>query len=363
MTPTSHTDPLDNAGGGPGGGGAAAGAGPGRGRPWRYGSTVAPASPRIDPGELRGLLHQIVAAGAPGAAARIRDEHGVTQAASGVADLRSRPAEPGLAALSGWQRDQAVRCDRDVAARRRGPAVAARTPWSAGSRASCHTATRSPFASCSTTPAASPTTRWSRSCGCTRPTGTVPSLAPAGAGRADRRPAAGLPAGHRLVVLQHRVRAGRPDRGGGHWPQAWPGAGPAHLPAARAAQHLLPGQPANHPPAVRARPASSLGQEQGRCWTSPSSTRRWPGGGRAGVQPWRPGALLPCVAGRPAAAAPAAGRDDDRRSPPAAGFRLRLGPDRDRHASGAACSAMTAPSLAFSTSRRAPRMAAGRWAS
>ena len=71
---------------------ARAAAGPGG-----MGSTVAPASPRIDPGELRGLLHQIVAAGAPGAAARIRDEHGVTQAASGVADLRNgRPMRPGL---------------------------------------------------------------------------------------------------------------------------------------------------------------------------------------------------------------------------------------------------------------------------
>jgi D-alanyl-D-alanine carboxypeptidase len=59
--------------------------------------TVAPTSPRIGPGELRRLLHQVVAAGAPGAAARVRDEHGVTQAASGVADLRSgRPMRPEL---------------------------------------------------------------------------------------------------------------------------------------------------------------------------------------------------------------------------------------------------------------------------
>jgi D-alanyl-D-alanine carboxypeptidase len=63
----------------------------------RPGSTVTAGSPRIDPGELRGLLDQIVAAGAPGAAARVRDEHGVTQAASGVADLRTgRPMRPGL---------------------------------------------------------------------------------------------------------------------------------------------------------------------------------------------------------------------------------------------------------------------------
>jgi D-alanyl-D-alanine carboxypeptidase len=54
------------------------------------GSTVAAGSQRIDPGELRRLLDPVVAAGAPGAAARVRDEHGVTQAASGVADLRTR---------------------------------------------------------------------------------------------------------------------------------------------------------------------------------------------------------------------------------------------------------------------------------
>jgi D-alanyl-D-alanine carboxypeptidase len=62
-----------------------------------HGSTVAAGSQRIDPGELQRLLDQIVAAGAPGTAARVRDEHGVTQAASGVADLRSgRPMRPGL---------------------------------------------------------------------------------------------------------------------------------------------------------------------------------------------------------------------------------------------------------------------------
>ena len=58
---------------------------------------VAPAPQRIDPGELRRLLDQIVAAGAPGAAALVRDEHGVQQAASGLADLRiRRPMRPGL---------------------------------------------------------------------------------------------------------------------------------------------------------------------------------------------------------------------------------------------------------------------------
>jgi D-alanyl-D-alanine carboxypeptidase len=62
-----------------------------------HGSTVAAGSQRIDPGELQRLLDQIVAAGAPGAAARVRDGHGVTQAASGLADLRTgRPMRPGL---------------------------------------------------------------------------------------------------------------------------------------------------------------------------------------------------------------------------------------------------------------------------
>jgi D-alanyl-D-alanine carboxypeptidase len=61
------------------------------------GSTVAPGSQRIDPGELQRLLDQIVAAGSPGATARVRDEHAVQQAASGVADLRTgRPMRPGL---------------------------------------------------------------------------------------------------------------------------------------------------------------------------------------------------------------------------------------------------------------------------
>jgi D-alanyl-D-alanine carboxypeptidase len=61
------------------------------------GSTVAAGSQRINPGELRRLLDPVVAAGAPGAAARVRDDHRVTQAASGVADLRTgRRMRPGL---------------------------------------------------------------------------------------------------------------------------------------------------------------------------------------------------------------------------------------------------------------------------
>jgi D-alanyl-D-alanine carboxypeptidase len=59
--------------------------------------TAAPAAQRLGPGELRRLLDQIVAAGAPGAAARVRQGHRVTQAASGLADLRTgRRMRPGL---------------------------------------------------------------------------------------------------------------------------------------------------------------------------------------------------------------------------------------------------------------------------
>ena len=46
-------------------------------RPSHPHGTAAPASQRIDPGELQRLLDQLVAAGAPGAAAWIHDEHGV----------------------------------------------------------------------------------------------------------------------------------------------------------------------------------------------------------------------------------------------------------------------------------------------
>jgi D-alanyl-D-alanine carboxypeptidase len=57
---------------------------------------------RTDPGELRGLLDQVVAAGAPGAAALVKDEQGIQQAASGRADLRSgRPMRPGLTYRAG----------------------------------------------------------------------------------------------------------------------------------------------------------------------------------------------------------------------------------------------------------------------
>jgi D-alanyl-D-alanine carboxypeptidase len=73
---------------------ARAGAAP---APSGHRQAVAPAAQRIGPGELRGLLDQIVAAGAPGAAALVKDSHRVQRAASGLADLGTgRPMRPGL---------------------------------------------------------------------------------------------------------------------------------------------------------------------------------------------------------------------------------------------------------------------------
>jgi D-alanyl-D-alanine carboxypeptidase len=64
--------------------------------PSGHGSTIV-APQRLHPGELRRLLDQVVAAGAPGAAALVREDHGVKQAASGLADLRTgRRMRPGL---------------------------------------------------------------------------------------------------------------------------------------------------------------------------------------------------------------------------------------------------------------------------
>jgi D-alanyl-D-alanine carboxypeptidase len=67
-----------------------------------HASAAAVGSQQIDPGELRGLLDQVVAAGAPGAAALVKDGHRIQQAASGLADLRSgRPMRPGLTYRAG----------------------------------------------------------------------------------------------------------------------------------------------------------------------------------------------------------------------------------------------------------------------
>jgi len=103
----------------PAGAGAAAG-------PGSRGSMAGLVPHRIDPGELQRLLDQIVAAGAPGAAAWVRDERGIQRAASGVADLRTgRPMRPGLHFRAASLTQVAGR-HRRAAAGRRGPVVAPR---------------------------------------------------------------------------------------------------------------------------------------------------------------------------------------------------------------------------------------------
>ena len=60
-------------------------------------SRAEPRRPKRDSGELLQLVRELVAAGAPGAAARIEDERGVEQVANGVADLRTgRAMQPHL---------------------------------------------------------------------------------------------------------------------------------------------------------------------------------------------------------------------------------------------------------------------------
>jgi CubicO group peptidase (beta-lactamase class C family) len=96
--------------------------------------------------ELQGPLDRLVAAGAPGAAALVRDERGGVRAASGLADLDTgRPMGPELHFRAGSMTKSFV--------------------------------------------------------------------------------AAGLPSGHGLGVLQHRLHPARPDREGGHRQPARPGAG------------------------------------------------------------------------------------------------------------------------------------------
>jgi D-alanyl-D-alanine carboxypeptidase len=62
-----------------------------------HGSRAQPLRRSSDQGELQQLVRELVAAGAPGAVARIQDEGGVEQVASGVADLRTgRAMQPHL---------------------------------------------------------------------------------------------------------------------------------------------------------------------------------------------------------------------------------------------------------------------------
>ena len=205
--------------------------------PARGAASATGSPPRDDAArpELQRLLDQTVAAGAPGVVALVndgqsgrvgdgdegwdRDGHerrhgdGVWTGASGVADLRTRrPMRPGdrfrvatvtvpfvatvVLQLVGEGRLSLSDSGRalaagDLAVRRSDHGAPTAQPHQR--RARLHP-------------------RAARRALARRP---VPVLAPAGAGRADRRPAAGFCRGDRLVALQHRLRAGRPDRRAG----------------------------------------------------------------------------------------------------------------------------------------------------
>ena len=73
-------------------------------------------------------------------------------------------------------------------------------------------------------------------------------------GRLDPPPADKVILSHRpSLSSERRLRAGRPDRPGGHWQNAGPRTHSADLPAAWIARHLLSHQPPRHPRAERAR--------------------------------------------------------------------------------------------------------------
>jgi D-alanyl-D-alanine carboxypeptidase len=141
--------------------------------------------------EVQRLLDQLVAAGVPGAAAWIHDEHGSVQAASGVADLRAlRPMRPGLHFRAGSLTKSLVatvvlqlvaegRLSLSDTLERWLPAI---LPY--GDRVTIHQLLNH--------------------------TSGVPDY------WAAVEPATGLAARHGLVVLQHRLRPAWPDRGGGH---------------------------------------------------------------------------------------------------------------------------------------------------
>ena len=119
--------------------------------------------------EVQRLLDQLVAAGAPGAAGWVVDERGGLGAASGLADLETgRPMAPGLRFRAGSMTKSLVATVvlRLVA---EGAAVAVGHRGAAAAGGSWRMATGSPSASCSTTPAASPTTGRRSSRRCTGP--------------------------------------------------------------------------------------------------------------------------------------------------------------------------------------------------
>jgi len=264
--------------------------------------------------QLQRLLDELVAAGAPGAAAWVQDEDGSLQAAGGVADISTgRPMEARLRFRAGSLTKPLVatvvlqlvaegRLSLTDTLEQRLPGI---LPY--GDRVSIrqllnHTSgVPHDWATIERTLYGSPT-------------GTPPRLDPAGASRPGGRPTTRLPAGRGLVVLQHRLHPARAGRGGGWRQDPRAGASPADPRAARAVRHLPPRrrQRASEPDGARLQPSS---RPAGRGAGRPTAGLHGPeplvglGGGWAGVRPAGPDRLLPGAAGRPAAVVGAAGRD------------------------------------------------------
>ena len=203
-------------------------------RPWLLPLARTPRTGEHEPmEEVQRLLDQLVAAGAPGAAAWIHDEHGSVQAASGVADLRARrPMRPGLHFRAGSLTKSLVatvvlqlvaegRLSLSDTLERWLPAI---LPY--GDRITIHQLLNHTSGVPDYWAAVEPDAVWV-------PAGTPPRVDPTSAGRPGGRPATGLAARHGLVVLQHRLRPARPDRGGGHRQHArsvnWSGASSGRL--------------------------------------------------------------------------------------------------------------------------------------
>ena len=258
--------------------------------------------------EPAATLHTVVAAGSPGAIALVNDGHAVRVHAAGVADTAggARSARPTASApaASPSRSSRPSRCSSSARAGCR-----SRTPSSAGCPASCPTASTSRCASCSTSPAACPDNQDS---GRRRvPRGQHdPLVVAARARRARRGQAARLRARHLVGLLEHELRAGRPDHRARDRPPPRPRARAAHLRAAAPAPHLVPGQRVRD----RRRPRERLRARRRR---AARRHRAQPVGHLGGRQPrehrGRHRPLLARPARRPAARPGAAGRDEDHR--------------------------------------------------
>jgi D-alanyl-D-alanine carboxypeptidase len=190
--------------------------------PASHHSSAPLASQRIDPGELHQLLEEIVVAGAPGAAAWVRDQRGVQQAASGVADLRTgRPMRADLHYRAGSLTKALVatvvlqlvaegRLSLQDTVARWLPGI---LPY--GDQVTIEQLLRHTSGVPDYTPPGVPFAVWV-------PAGAIRELDPPGAGRRGGRPATAVPTGHGHLLYQHRLHPAEPDRGGGHRSHARP---------------------------------------------------------------------------------------------------------------------------------------------